>query len=58
MAIKLELGELYGCKDYKELMKSIEDAKALGLSDEEINKALERGKQNHNEKIQKKQTNM
>lgn len=46
MSIKLELGKLYGCKDYKELMQSIEDAKALGMSDEEINKALERGKQN------------
>lgn len=44
MSIKLELGELYGCKDYKELMKSIEDAKALGMTDEEINKALERSK--------------
>ena len=46
MSIKLELGELYGCKDYKELMKSIEDAKNLGLSDEEIEKILERSKQN------------
>lgn len=46
MSIKLELGELYGCKDYKELMQSIEDARALGFSDEEIEKILERSKQN------------
>ena len=44
MAIRLELGEFYGCKNEKELMESIETLRQIGMSDEEINEVLERSK--------------
>ena len=39
--ISLELGELYGCADYKELMSSIKMLQMIGMSDIEIQHYLE-----------------
>jgi len=44
MSIKLELGELYGCEDIKELMRAIDCMKKMNFSDEQINEVLERSK--------------
>lgn len=42
--INLELGQLYGCKNYKELLDAIDNLKSIGMSDEEINEIIERSK--------------
>lgn len=50
MSIKIELGELYGCKDISELMHSIDCMKKMGFSDDEINEVLERSKKREGSK--------
>lgn len=47
--INLELGQLYGCNNQNELLDAIDNLKAIGMSDEEINKILERSKDGENE---------
>ena len=42
--LTLELGELYGMKDVKELMQTIQELQRMGMSDDEIQKILERSK--------------
>ena len=44
MSIKLELGELYGMDNIKQVMQTIEELKQMGMSDEQINEILERSK--------------
>ena len=38
--ITIELGELYGTKDTHELIETINFMRAIGMSDEEIQKVL------------------
>ena len=40
--ICMKLGELYGFDTWEELWKAIELVKSMGMTDEEINKMLER----------------
>lgn len=40
--INLELGNNYGCDNQDELLAIIESLKSMGMSDEEINKILNR----------------
>ncbi len=42
--INIELCELYGCENAKELIDAIEACKSIGMSDEEINATLERSR--------------
>ena len=43
--INLELGELYGMDNVKELMQTIEELRSMGMSDAEIQAILERSKE-------------
>ena len=42
--ICMELGELYGFDNWEDLWEAVENIRSMGLSDEEINKILERSK--------------
>ena len=42
--INLDLRELYGCENAKELIDAIEACKSVGMSDEDINEILERSR--------------
>ena len=42
--IDVQLGETYGMKDVKELMQTIQELQQMGMSDEEIQKILDRSK--------------
>lgn len=42
--INLELGELYGMDNVKELMQTIKELQDMGMSDSEIQAILERSK--------------
>lgn len=44
MAIKLKMGELYGMNSINEVMKTIKSMKLIGMSDDDIQKVLERSK--------------
>ena len=50
MAIKLELGNLYGMDSIDDLMRTIENLRSIGMSDDDINKILERSRDNGTEK--------
>ena len=43
--INLELGELYGMDNVKELMQTIKELQDMGMSDAEIQAILERSKE-------------
>ena len=43
--INIELGELYGMDNVKELMQTIEELRSMGMSDAEIQVILERSKE-------------
>lgn len=47
--LKLKLGELYGCDSIEELMEAIDALQDMGMSDEELNKMLERSEQGEKE---------
>lgn len=47
--ITLELGNLYGMDDEKELLQAIRDLQHMGWPDNEIQKLLERSKRGTNE---------
>lgn len=47
--LKLKLGELYGCDSIEELMEAIVLMQSMGMSDEELNKMLERSEQGKKE---------
>ena len=47
--INIELGELYGMDNVKELMQTIEELRSMGMSDAEIQVILERSKEQTNE---------
>ena len=42
--IKIDLGELYGCKSYEELIKTINYMKRMGMSDEQMQEILNKSK--------------
>ena len=42
--INIELGELYGMNNVKELMQTIKELQDMGMSDSEIQAILERSK--------------
>lgn len=44
--ITIDLRESYGCENQKELMQTIQELQSMGMSDEKIQKILERSKQN------------
>ena len=43
--INIKLGELYGMKDVKELMQTIQDLQNMGMSDAEIQEILDKSKE-------------
>ena len=43
--ITIELNELYGMENEKELMNTIQELKAIGMTDEEIQECLNRSKE-------------
>ena len=43
--INIKLGELYGMKDVKELMQTIQDLQNMGMSDTEIQEILDKSKE-------------
>lgn len=47
--LKLKLGELYGFDSIEELMEAIDALQDMGMSDEELNKMLERSEQGKKE---------
>lgn len=49
MAIKLEMGELYGMNNIIEVIEAITDLKMIGMSDDDIQKVLERSKERKEE---------
>lgn len=42
--IKIDLGELYGCKSYEELIQTINYMKRMGLSDKQMQELLNKSK--------------
>lgn len=42
--IKIDLGELYGCKSYEELIETINYMKRMGMSDEQMQEILNKSK--------------
>jgi len=42
--IKIELGELYGCESYEELIETINYMKRMGMSDEQMQEILNKSK--------------
>lgn len=42
--INLEIGELYGLRNEKELLETIRTLQEIGMTDEQINKILENSK--------------
>jgi len=51
--LKLKLGELYGFDSIEELMEAIDALQDMGMSDEELNKMLERSEQGKKESEEK-----
>lgn len=47
--LKLKLGELYGFDSIEELMEAIDNMQSMGMSEEELNKMLERSEQGKKE---------
>ena len=43
--IIIELGQLYGCNNQKEVLDTIYNLKAIGMSDDDINEILNRSKE-------------
>lgn len=52
MAIKLEMGELYGMNSIDEVMQTISDMQMIGMSDEDIQAVLDRSKGKEKDKWQ------
>ena len=46
--LKLVIGELYGMDSIEQLMSTIQDMRNLGMTDEEIQKVLDRSKEDKN----------